>query len=67
MQKYAAKLQYKSLDEVKQRICPVLDELQTKHGASKWLAVYGGDTFVEEKPDLGAVMALVKEIILQYI
>lgn len=56
-----AKLQYKSMDEVKQKICPVLDELQTKHGASKWLAVYGGDTFVEEKPDLGAVMALVKE------
>jgi len=56
-----AKLQYKSMDEVKQKICPVLDELQSKHGSSKWLAVYGGDTFVKEKPDLGAVMALVKE------
>ena len=56
-----AKLQYKSLDEVKLKLSPILDELQAKHGASKWLAVYGGDSYVKEKPDLGAVMAFVKE------
>ena len=56
-----AKLQYKNMDEVKERLSPVLDRLQANHGVSKWLAVYGGDTFVKEKPDLGAVMAFVKE------
>ena len=56
-----AKLQYKSMGEVKERLSHVLSKIQANHGPCKWLAVYGGDTFVEEKPDLGAVMAFVKE------
>ena len=28
---------------------------------NKWIAVFGGDTFKEEKPDLGAVMHFVKK------
>ena len=56
-----AKLQYKSMDEVKLKLSPILDQFQAKHGACKWLAVYGGDSYIKEKPDLGAVMAFVRE------
>ena len=56
-----AKLQYKDMNQVTQKLSPILDNLEMAHGRGKWLAVYGGDTFVEESPDLGAVMAFVKK------
>ena len=54
------KLQYKNMTEVAQKLSFHLDEIQSLHGPGNWLAVYGGDTFVEESPDLGAVMVFVK-------
>ena len=29
-------------------------------GSDRWMALFGGDTYVPEKPDLGAVMHFVK-------
>ena len=55
------KLQYKDMTEVTQNLTLHLDKIQSAHGPGNWLAVYGGDTFVEESPDLGAVMAFVKK------
>ena len=54
------KLQYRYMTEVAQKLSFHLDEIQSLHGSGNWLAIYGGDTFVEESPDLGAVMAFVK-------
>ena len=56
-----AKLQYKDMTEVAQKLSFHLDKIQSSHGPGNWLAVYGGDTFVEDSPDLGAVMAFVKK------
>eukprot|EP00092_Neocalanus_flemingeri_P102467 GFUD01131067.1.p1 GENE.GFUD01131067.1~~GFUD01131067.1.p1 ORF type:complete len:186 (-),score=72.08 GFUD01131067.1:200-757(-) len=56
-----AKLQYASMSKVKTVLAPTIDHLNCKHGAGRWLAVYGGDTWVEDKPDLGACMHWVKQ------
>ena len=50
------------MSQVKTVLAPTIDHLDTKHGAGKWLAVYGGDTWVEDKPDLGACMHWVKQV-----
>ena len=55
------KLQYKDMAEVAQKLSFHIDKIQSSHGPGNWLAVYGGDTFVEDSPDLGAVMAFVKK------
>ena len=57
-----AKLQYKDMTQVKAGLVPVLDQIESLHGPGGWLAVYGGDTWVEEKPDLGACMHLIKQV-----
>ena len=54
------KLQYKDMSQVEEKLQPIVDNLQCMYGQGNWLAVYGGDTFVKENPDLGAVMALLK-------
>ena len=40
---------------------PVVQKLEEKHGKGKWLAVYGGDTALLEKPDLGACIEWMKQ------
>ena len=61
-----AKLQYSSLSQVKTVLTPTVDHLDSKHGAGRWLAVYGGDTWVEDKPDLGTCMHWVKQMYNPY-
>ena len=57
-----AKLQYDNMEKVKSILGPVVEDLDRNHGARKWLAVYGGDTWVEDSPDLGACMYWVKHV-----
>jgi hypothetical protein len=61
-----ANLQYANMDMVKTVLAPTIEDLDRKHGAGGWLAVYGGDTWVEDKPDLGACMHLVKQVYRPY-
>ena len=61
-----ANLQYASLEKVKTVLGPTMEHLDRKHGAGRWLAVYGGDTWVEDKPDLGACMHWVKQVYKPY-
>ena len=61
-----AKLQYANMDKVKTVLAPAMESLDKKHGAGGWLAVYGGDTWVEDKPDLGACMHWVKQVYKPY-
>ena len=37
-----------------------LAPIEALHGPGRWLAVYGGDTFIQEAPDLGAAMHFLK-------
>ena len=62
-----ANLQYANMDKVKTVLAPTIEHLDRKHGAGGWLAVYGGDTWVEDKPDLGACMHWVKQLYKPYI
>jgi len=55
-----AKLQYKDMDAVRQCLGEFGETLETKHGHGRWLGVYGGDTFIEKSPDLGAAMHFLK-------
>ena len=57
-----ANLQYKDMNQVKDGLKPLLAQIEWQHGTGGWLAVYGGDTWVEEKPDLGACMHWIKEV-----
>ena len=62
-----AKLQYDNMEKVKTVLGPVIEDLDRIHGAGQWLAVYGGDTWVEDSPDLGACMHWVKQVYKPYI
>ena len=62
-----AKLQYSNMDKVKTVLAPTLEHLDRKHGAGGWLAVYGGDIWVADNPDLGACMQWVKQEYKPYI
>ena len=57
------KLQYNDLTSVKSKLNETLERtLNIQENSSKrWIAIFGGDTFVEEKPDLGAVIYHVKQ------
>jgi len=55
-----AKLQYKDMDAVRQTLVEFGDTLEKEHGRGRWLGVYGGDTFIEKSPDLGAAMHFLK-------
>lgn len=55
-----AKLQYKDMEGVKVALDKALAPLEDLHGPGRWLAVYGGDTFIQDAPDLGAAMHFLK-------
>ena len=58
------KLQYKDITAVKSELNKTLDRtlnVQENCHQKRWMAIFGGDTFVEEKPDLGTVIFHVKE------
>ena len=61
-----AKLQYDNMEKVKTVLGPVIEDLNRAHGAGQWLAVYGGDTWVEDSPDLGACMYWIKQVYKPY-
>jgi len=54
------KYQYQDMKEVERKLSIFLDTITNKHGNGSWLAVYGGDSYIPDKPDLGTVMAFVK-------
>ena len=60
------RLQYKDLDSVKNHVSRAIETtLNIKPepevtDCTSWLLLFGGDTFVEDKPDLGAVIHYVK-------
>ena len=54
-------LQYKDINQVKDGLKPLLAQIEWQHGPGGWLAVYGGDTWVEEKPDLGICIHWINE------
>ena len=62
-----ANLQYANMDKVKTVLVPAMEHLDKKHGAGGWLAVYGGDPWVADKPDLGACMQWVKQKYKPYV
>uniref|UniRef100_A0A7M5TVR3 Uncharacterized protein n=1 Tax=Clytia hemisphaerica TaxID=252671 RepID=A0A7M5TVR3_9CNID len=65
------KLQYKDLDAVKLKTSHAIETIvglkpseivkRTESEYQKCLVLYGGDTFIEDKPDLGAVIHYVKK------
>ena len=58
------KLQYKDIKAVKSELNETLDRtlnVQENCHQKRWMAIFGGDTFLEEKPDLGTVIFHVKE------
>ena len=61
-----AKLQYDNMENVKTVLGPVIEDLDRNHGAGQWLAVYGGDIWVEDSPDLGACMYWIKKVYKPY-
>jgi len=54
------KKQYEDIHKVESSVRELLDNLGLRNGQS-WIAVFGGDTFKKEKPDLGAVMHFIKK------
>ena len=42
-------------------LCQALAPIEALHGPGRWLAVYGGDTFIQDAPDLGAAMHFIKK------
>jgi len=55
------KLQYANMEQVKVSLRPVLTNLDNLHGPQKWMAVYGGDDYDPQNPDLGACMQFIKK------
>ena len=64
------KLQYQDLDAVKLKVSEAIEKTlnpiakygdRIENSDHTWLALYGGDTFVEDKPDLGSVIHFVKQ------
>ena len=51
-----AKLQYKNMEDVKIKVTETFENLNLKNS----LAIFGGDTYKKEYPDLGAVMYFIK-------
>jgi len=51
-----ARLQYKELSKVCDSLYPIVKQFK-----KPWLAAFGGDSCIEDRPDLGAVMKRIKE------
>lgn len=51
-----ARLQYKELSKVCETLYPIVKTFK-----KPWLAAFGGDSCIEDRPDLGAVMKRLKE------
>ena len=48
-----AKLQYKNMEDVKLKVTETFENLNLKNS----LAIFGGDTYIEDKPDLGQYLS----------
>jgi hypothetical protein len=53
--------QYESVDEIVDKLQPVIETLKQETSCNGLVAIFGGDTFVPAHPDLGAVMKAVKD------
>ena len=53
------RMQYKDINAVNSQVSDALSP-ETRDN-NRWLAVFGGDTYVESKPDLGSVIHYLKE------
>lgn len=53
---HGSKNQLKDISEISENLEDLVNDLNKMHGAGKWLAVYGGDPYNPEKPDIGFIM-----------
>eukprot|EP00195_Chlamydomonas_chlamydogama_P012718 CAMPEP_0202891296 /NCGR_PEP_ID=MMETSP1392-20130828/1391_1 /ASSEMBLY_ACC=CAM_ASM_000868 /TAXON_ID=225041 /ORGANISM="Chlamydomonas chlamydogama, Strain SAG 11-48b" /LENGTH=234 /DNA_ID=CAMNT_0049575001 /DNA_START=12 /DNA_END=716 /DNA_ORIENTATION=- len=58
---YGERAQYANVEEVLQALHPSLRRIENKCHGKPFLAIYGGDKAVEERPDLGWLMKQVQE------
>ena len=58
---HGSKSQFANTEDVLSKVDRVTQELNSIYGKGRWVAVFGGDSYNPEKPDIGAVMKHLKE------
>jgi hypothetical protein len=58
---HGSKSQYGDLDELRKQLDQIAARMNGKYGRGKWLAMFGGDSFNPEKPDIAFAMKYLED------